>query len=282
MTKTVSDKFVLILYYRYGWVIYIMNVIILAAGSGIRLGEHTQDIPKTLVDINGKSILERQISLLRKHKVKEIFVVTGYKKETYVLKDVEYFFNPKYSETEQLTSMMVARRKIFGDVLIIFGDIIFDSAILKQVLASNDDITIPIDLNWEKSYEEEPNKPVDKVLVNQKKIVKISAKEISLESKNEVGEFLGIIKLSTAGSKILVKKYEELEKSHTGKFHDADSLNKAKLVDILQELIDSKIEISPLIISGKWCEIDTPKDLERAKKIFKNIDIEWKKFLTKL
>ena len=251
-----------------------INAIILAAGSGIRLDEYTQDIPKTLVDINGKSILERQISLLRKHKVKEIFVVTGYKKETYVLKDVEYFFNPKYSETEQLTSMMVARRKIFGDVLIIFGDIIFDSAILKQVLASNDDITIPIDLDWEKSYEEEPNKPADKVLVNQKKIVKISAKEISLESKNEVGEFLGIIKLSTAGSKILVKKYEELEKSHTGKFHDADSLDKAKLVDILQELIDSKIEISPSIISGKWCEIDTPKDLERAKKIFKNIDIE--------
>ena len=251
-----------------------INAIILAAGSGIRLDEYTQDIPKTLVDINGKSILERQISLLRKHKVNEIFVVTGYKKEKYILKDVEYFFNHKYSETEQLTSMMVARRKIFGDVLIIFGDIIFDSAILKQVLASNDDITIPIDLDWEKSYEEEPNKPADKVLVNQKKIVKISAKEISLESKNEVGEFLGIIKLSTAGSKILVKKYEELEKSHTGKFHDADSLNKAKLVDILQELIDSKIEISPLIISGKWCEIDTPKDLERAKKIFKNIGIE--------
>ena len=134
-----------------------MRAIILAAGSGLRLGEYTQDIPKTLVDVNGKSILERQISL---------------------------------------------------------------------------------------------------------------------ESKNEVGEFLGIIKLSAAGSKILVKKYEELEKSHTGKFHDADSLNKAKLVDILQELIDSKIEISPLIISGKWCEIDTPKDLERAKKIFKNIDIE--------
>ncbi len=170
--------------------------------------------------------------------------------------------------------MMTARRKIAGDVLIIFGDIIFDSDILQQVLSSNDDITIPIDLNWEKSYEEEPNKPADKVLVDQKKIVKISAKEISLESKNEIGEFLGIIKLSTAGSKILVKKYEELEKSHTGKFHDADSLNKAKLVDILQELIDSKIEIFPSIISGKWCEIDTPKDLERAKKIFKNIDTE--------
>ena len=251
-----------------------MRAIILAAGSGLRLGQHTKDIPKALLDLNGKSILERQISLLREHGVNEIFVVTGYQREKHTLKDIEYIFNPKYSETEQLTSMMTARRKIAGDVLIIFGDIIFDSDILQQVLSSNDDITIPIDLNWEKSYEEEPNKPADKVLIKQKKIVQISAKEISLESKNEIGEFLGIIKLSTAGSKILVKKYEELEKSHTGKFHDADSLNKAKLVDILQELIDSKIEIFPSIISGKWCEIDTPKDLERAKKIFKNIDNE--------
>jgi choline kinase len=251
-----------------------MRAIILAAGSGLRLGEFTQDIPKTLVDVNGESILERQISLLKEYGINEIFVVTGYKREKHVLKNIEYIFNARYSETEQLTSMMVARGKIFGDVLIIFGDIIFDSDILQQVLASNDDITIPIDLDWKKSYEEEPNKPADIFWLNRKEIGKISAKEISLESKNEVGEFLGIIKLSAAGSKILVKKYEELEKSHTGKFHDADSLNKAKLVDILQELIDSKIEISPLIISGKWCEIDTPKDLERAKKIFKNIDIE--------
>ena len=254
-----------------------MNAIILAAGSGLRLGKYTHDIPKALVDVNGKSILERQISLLKKHGINDIFVVTGYKKEKHVLNHIEYFFNPKYSDTDQLGSLMVARRKIFGDVLIIFGDIIFDSNILKQVLTSNYDITVPIDIDWEKSYEERSDNPkslADKVLINQKKIVQISAKEISVEPKNEVGEFLGIIKLSTDGSRILVKKYEELEKSHTGKFHDADSLEKAKLVDILQELIDSKIEISPSLVSGKWCEVDTPKDLERARKIFKNIDAE--------
>ena len=254
-----------------------MNVIILAAGSGTRLNQNTQDIPKVLLDINGKSILDRQILPLKKYGVNEIFVVIGYKKDKHIRKDVKYFFNPKYSETDQLGSLMIARKEIFGDVLIVFGDIIFDSDILQQVLASNDDIAVAIDLDWEKSYEERSDNPkslADKVLINQNKIVQISAKKILLEPKNKVGEFLGIIKLSTNGSKILIKKYEELEKSHTGKFHDADSLEKAKLVDILQELIDSKIKISPLIISGKWCEIDTPKDLERARKIFKNIDVE--------
>jgi choline kinase len=249
-----------------------MRAIILAAGSGLRLGQHTKDIPKALLDLNGKSILERQISLLRQHGINEIFVVTGYQREKHTLKDIEYIFNPRYAETEQLASMMVARTKISDDVLVIFGDIVFDEQILQQILVSNDDIGIAIDLDWEKSYNERPDNPkslADKVLIYQKKIQQISAKITSLSMKNQqIGEFLGVIKLSRRGSKIMVQKYQELERSHKGKFHDASSLEKAKLVDILQELIDSKIEIYPIPITGKWCEIDTPKDLERARKIF--------------
>ena len=249
-----------------------MRAIILAAGSGLRLGQHTKDIPKALLDLNGKSILERQISLLRQHAINEIFVVTGYQREKHTLKDIEYIFNPRYAETEQLASMMVAITKISDDILVIFGDIVFDDQILQQILVSNDDIGIAIDLDWEKSYNERPDNPkslADKVLIYQKKIQQISAKITSLSMKNQqIGEFLGVIKLSRRGSKIMVQKYQELERSHTGKFHDASSLEKAKLVDILQELIDSKIEIYPIPITGKWCEIDTPKDLERARKIF--------------
>ncbi len=72
-----------------------MRAIILAAGFGLRLGESTQDIPKTLVDVNGKSILERQISLLKEYGINEIFVVTGYKREKHVLKNL--YISEKYS-----------------------------------------------------------------------------------------------------------------------------------------------------------------------------------------
>ena len=43
-----------------------MKAILLAAGSGKRLGDLTKNLPKALVDINGKSLLERQIIALRK------------------------------------------------------------------------------------------------------------------------------------------------------------------------------------------------------------------------
>ena len=79
---------------------------------------------------------------------------------------------------------------------------------------------------------------------------------------------MGLMKLSAKGSDIFVKKFLELEKSHVGSFQNAPSLQKAYLTDMIQELIDSKIDVKPIIVSGKWCEIDTLQDLERACRMF--------------
>ena len=248
-----------------------MKAIFIAAGEGSRLGNLTKDLPKPLVDINSKSIIERQISLLRKNNVNDIVVVTGYKKEKFTFKNIEYVHNPNFREQEQTGSLMTARSKIVGDVLIMFGDILFEEIILQQMLDSKGDIVIAVDKNWEKSYEERHDNPkseADKVLIKDDKVIQISAKNIEVNDDNYVGELLGLIKLSMKGSKILIDQYEKLENSHIGKFHDAVSFKKAKFVDMLQELLSSGIVITPVSIKGKWCEIDTKHDLEIAKKMF--------------
>ena len=79
---------------------------------------------------------------------------------------------------------------------------------------------------------------------------------------------MGIVKFSPYGSGLFVKQYEELIKTHVGTFQQAPSVLKAYLTDMIQELVDSKIDVEPVIISGKWYEIDTAQDLERAQKIF--------------
>ena len=250
-----------------------MNAIFIAAGEGLRLENVTKDLPNPLVDVNGKSILERQISLLRKNNVNDIVVITGYKKEKFTFKNIEYVHNPNFREQEQTGSLMVARSEIVGDILIMFGDILFEETILQQMLNSKCDIVIAIDKNWEKSYEERPDNPkseADKVLIKDDKVIQISAKNIGMKNNdNYIGEFLGLMKLSPKGSKILIEQYEKLENSHIGKFHDAPSFKKAKFVDILQELLSLGIIITPVSIIGKWCEIDTKHDLEIAKKMFK-------------
>ena len=250
-----------------------MKAIFIAAGEGSRLENLTKDLPKPLVEINGKSIIERQIELLRKNNVNDIIVVTGYKKEKFTFKNIKYIHNPNFREQEQTGSLMVARSEIVGDILIMFGDILFEETILQQMLNSKCDIVIAIDKDWEKSYEERPDNPkskADKVLIKDDKVIQISAKNIKInDNDNNIGELLGLMKLSPKGSKILIEQYKKLENSHVGKFHDAPSFKKAKFVDILQELLSLGIIITPVSIIGKWCEIDTKHDLEIAKKMFK-------------
>ena len=250
-----------------------MKAIFIAAGEGSRLENLTKDLPKPLVDVNGKSIIERQIELLRKNNVNDIIVVTGYKKEKFTFKNIKYIHNPNFREQEQTGSLMVPRSEIVGDILIMFGDILFEETILQQMLNSKCDIVIAIDKDWEKSYEERPDNPkseADKVLIKDDKVIQISAKNIKInDNDNNIGELLGLMKLSPKGSKILIEQYEKLENSHVGKFHDAPSFKKAKFVDILQELLSLGIIITPVSIIGKWCEIDTKHDLEIAKKMFK-------------
>ena len=107
-----------------------MKAIIIAAGIGSRLGDLTKDLPKPLVDVNGKSILQRQIEIFNKFGIDEIFIVTGYKHDKIKFSNVSYIYNSEYQQTEQIGSLMKARNQISGDLIISFGDILFEEKIL--------------------------------------------------------------------------------------------------------------------------------------------------------
>ena len=221
-------------------------------------------------NINGKTLIQRQISLLQQNGISDITVVRGFEKEKFHHKDVNFVNDDEFEEHEQLGSLIAAESEIVGDILIIFGDIIFDSNILNQILDSNNDISIAVDLDWKESYRERTDNPIElagKILLDGQKIIQLSER-LSVEKKEfSTGEFLGIIKLTSNGSRIL-RDYLKKLKHHAGRFHDAESFKMAKLTDLLQHLIESNVEIKPIFVKGKWCEIDTPIDLERAKRLF--------------
>ena len=77
-----------------------------------------------------------------------------------------------------------------------------------------------------------------------------------------------MMKLSKEGCKKFVQIYEELEKTQNGSFHDAKTFDKAYLTDMLQELINRGIDVKPVFVQGKWMEIDTPQDLNKARSYF--------------
>ena len=244
-----------------------MKAIILAAGSGTRLGHYTKEIPKALVDINGKSIIERQIELFKKNGITEIFVVRGYKKEKFCMEGITFIDNEDFANTNQLASLVLAQNRISGNALILYGDLLFEQSILDQILMSNSDISVTIDLKWkEHCYENRNNQFPAMAEIENDKVVHISENK-SLIRKKLCGEFFGIIKLSSEGSKILTDIIEKA-KHNKGKFHDSDSFVMGKIPDIIEEIIELGFVVKPIFVNGKWFEVDTILDLEKAKTMF--------------
>ena len=67
-----------------------LHSIILAAGEGTRLRPLTNKVPKCMVTLFGKSLLEWQLNIFRECNIKDISIITGYKKESINFPDVKY------------------------------------------------------------------------------------------------------------------------------------------------------------------------------------------------
>lgn len=116
----------------------IKRAIILAAGVGERLHPVTLDVPKPLVKVNGKRMIDTIISALHKVGIEEIYVVTGYMKEKFYELENEYknlsiIENPYYDTCNNISSLYVAR-DFLCDALIMDGDqIIYNEKIFYPV-----------------------------------------------------------------------------------------------------------------------------------------------------
>ncbi len=249
-----------------------MKVIIIAAGSAKRLGSQTEKTPKGLLDINGKSILERQIEVLKNNNIEEIFIITGPHKNKFNFNNVKYIEDLEYEKHDVLLSLMVAKNEFRGDVITTYSDILFDNKILQEIIKSKADIGIVTDLNWEHKYKnrtEHPKSQADNVIIENDKVVRIKKNISKISNNQKNGEFIGMMKFSKKGSDIFIKEFNKIEKNKPCPFHDAKTFEKSYLTDMIQELIDQNITVEPITVNGNWCEIDTSQDLENAKKIYK-------------
>ena len=248
-----------------------MKAIILAAGEGSRMGKLTQNIPKPLVMVNGKSIIERQLSILKQNKILDVIIVTGSHNEKFNFKNVVYVNDLEHKKHDTLGSLITARDYMNDEIIITYADQIFDEKIMESINNFSGDIGIAVDLDWEKNYvnrDQHPKSEAENILINGNEILEIRKNISECKENEKIGECLGLMKFSRKASKVFLDKYSELEISHQGKFHNAPSLEKALISDMIQELIDSEINVEPIYVSGKWCEIDTPQDLQIARKLF--------------
>ena len=248
-----------------------MEAIILAAGKGTRLNETTENLPKGMIEIFGKTLIERQIEIYNNCGINDITIVTGYKNEKIKYSNVDCIFNQNFDSTNINESLFCASKKFKDSVIISYTDIIFEQQIIEQMLNFTGDIGIAVNLDWRKNYEDRKLHTLseaENVLIENEKITKIRKNISEKTSKQKIGEFLGIMKLSKKGGEILLEKYNKLKNNHHGSFHTAKSLEQAYVTDMLQEIINSGYNVTPMITNGDWMEIDTQEDIKKVKKYF--------------
>ncbi len=247
-----------------------MKVIILAAGMGSRLRPLTNNIPKCMLKLSNETLIERQIKIFHNCNINDITIVTGYRSDLIDISNVNYIKNENYEMTNMNESLFCALEPSNSPVLVTYSDIIFEQKIIQQMLEITDGIGLAINLNWKKYYQNRTMHTLseaENVLVENGRILQIR-KNISESLQNQqIGEFLGIMMLSSQHVKILLERYSYLKKNHVGTFHNSPSLSNAYITDMLQEMINCGINVNPVLTEGRWFEIDTPEDLKNAEKL---------------
>ncbi len=265
------------------------TAIIVAAGKGFEgeLMPLIADRPKSMLDVKGKTILERQIESLHHCLVRNIAVVRGYKKESVTLPDIRYFDNDRHAETNVLASLFCAEDALKGRVIALYGDILFDESILEKLLKSEADITLVVDharrdegvaASADNAKNNGTKRPVSRPemvktarrLVNPARFVPDNSPNYLLKIGRELdraeanAEFIGMAMFSEAGTEILKSVYKDARATYAGKaFHEAPTFERASLGDLVQELIARDVEVACLDVYKGWMEVDTFDDYRK-------------------
>jgi len=235
------------------------SAVILCAGRGTRLGELTREKPKCLLEINGKSILERAISQFKQIKVEQIICVVGYKKDLVIEAGKQItnnfiaLYNPDFATTNTLVSLWYAKNYLLNGFWLLNGDVILDSNSFSRFKGGISEIGV----SPHKCAEEEVKVKID----DKNRVIALSK---NIYPGDAIGEFIGLAYFNANFSKILIKSLDEWKK------------NKDVNKQYFEAAVENVILEEPLYVAnldGINCiEVDTPEDYGQAKKIWSKLE----------
>lgn len=260
-----------------------MKAIIVAAGFEKQLLPLIQEKPKCLLDIKGKTILERQVEVLHRCGIQDIVVIRGYQKNKIRIPNLQYYDNDQYEETGELFSLFCAEKESEGPFIFLYSDILFEPEILEKLLRNRNDISLVVDRAWPDVFNTQsirPAHPTDLVitrnpprpglrfhpLYNQDEeedvLLKIGQQ---IDPQQAHGEFIGLARFSRTGAKLLRERYmASLTRYSQKPFHEAQNIRKAAFTDMIQELIVTGQKVACVNIYKGWMEVDTFEDYQKA------------------
>jgi phosphoenolpyruvate phosphomutase len=123
----------------------VRGAVILAASRGRGLEALTGDRPKVMLPIAGKPLLRWLIDGFKKENINDITVVGGYRADAIDTAGIKLVVNDRYSETGELTSLACAVDSLDCDAVIAYGDLLFRSYVLRDLMECKSDFAVVVD-----------------------------------------------------------------------------------------------------------------------------------------
>ena len=227
-----------------------MKAIILAAGCSSRLYPVTLELPKCLLQIGKKKLIEHQVNWLRRCGIEDILVVTGYLNhliEAELGSAVRYSYYSDYENTNNLHTLYSVRDEMDGDTIILFSDVLLSINLLESCINSSQEICLIIDSSsiTDKTM---------RVRMHDGFICDIGS-HIAVEDAD--GNFIGVGKFSKDAVNLLVNQMRDLvdDNMYSNDYYTI-ALSKLSPKGYKIGFIES--------MSEAWVEIDTQDDYEKV------------------
>jgi choline kinase len=240
-----------------------MKAIILAAGRGSRMEEGTANLPKCMMKLWGKTLLEHCLDSLQKagFAPNGIAIVTGYKSEMINIKDVHYFHNTDWEKTNMFISLTKAAEWLRSEPCVVsYSDIIFSPEAAKKLMKSNQEFSITYYTEfwelWSKRFED-PLNDLETFKLNEGRLFEIGNKPSSIEEIQ--GQYMGLLKFEPSG-------WEKIEQAVT--LPMPKPVEKLDMTTLLQHLITLNHYIEVIETSELWLECDNRNDIEIYEKLY--------------
>lgn len=257
-----------------------MKAIIVAAGRGRRLGPETEEIPKCMVRVGGRSILDRQLDALATAGVGDFVIVRGYRGDRIAApgRALRFIDNPAWAENNILASLFHAEREMDDGFLFSYSDIVFGADAARRVAAARGAIALVIDRRWRDAYVGRQLHPVSEAelarveeTADGPRVTRVGKRLVSAEAA--AGEFIGLARFSAEGAAALRSVWRDaVAGGLEAPFGAAATLRQAYLTDALNAAAERGVALVPVFIDGRWREIDTEEDLARAQAVIAELD----------
>lgn len=238
------------------------KAIVLAASRGHALGSLTENKPKVMLSIGGKTVLRHLLDEFKNQNINKVTLVAGYKPEAIDNNGITMHINKDYASTGELASLAEVVSEFHEDMIITYGDLLFRSYILRDLLGNDGEIVAVIDSTVEnENYSGSPDyaycsEEEDRSLFRQEVFLRHVSEDKNSSSETPTGRWIGMLRVRGQGKQWIETAITEL-KTH-------ENYPDMSLADLLNQVIKSNHPVKVQYINGHWIDINALADIDRA------------------